>query len=505
MTTPTVERERERKFDAPEGIRIPDVPGTSVTDSGKVRLIATYWDTSERRLLRWGHTLRHRKASDGSEDRWTLKLGIPSNGKEDALVRAEVHASGSALYPPAPLRALTRAVVRKGLLTPVAVVITERRWLEVTDQGSTDRIEVDDDRVWSVVGFRRGPTLHQIEIEAASSHADRLMDGMSEALIEAGATPTDHAKIADVLGRSLPAPEIVEPPSGPKISICDLVRIAIGSGAIRLLENDPAARFGSDPEAIHQARVATRRLRSDLKTLEPLLDPAAAEWLRDELAWVGELLGAVRDLDVLIDRVEELAATHGLEPRAVSAIVTELKDDRRRHHAKLVQGLGSRRYVKLVDALIDAAAVPPLADGVDGERPARRRLRKLVRKTYGRLARGVARMDSDPSDADLHEIRKRAKRARYAAELATDALHEDAGPLAERLADLQDVLGELQDGVVAEKRLTMLVRSGRLTGESAFAAGMVACLEGEIRSAARDRWPAAWEAARRKRLRKWLA
>ena len=81
---------------------------------------------------------------------------------------------------------------------------------------------------------------------------------------------------------------------------------------------------------------------------------------------------------------------------------------------------------------------------------------------------------SDPSDADLHEIRKRAKRARYAAELATDALHEDAGPLAERLADLQDVLGELQDGVVAEKRLTMLVRSGRLAGESAFAAGMVA-------------------------------
>ena len=85
--------------------------------------------------------------------------------------------------------------------------------------------------------------------------------------------------------------------------------------------------------------------------------------------------------------------------------------------------------------------------------------------------------------------------------LATDALHEDAGPLAERLADLQDVLGELQDGVVAEKRLTMLVRSGRLAGESAFAAGMVACLEGEIRSAARNRWPAAWEAARRKRLR----
>ena len=504
MATQTVEREREQKFDAPEGIRIPSVPGTSVTDAGRVRLTAVYWDTSQRRLLRWGHTLRHRTASDGSEDRWTLKLGNPSNGKKGPLVRAEVHASGSALFPPAGLRALTRAVVRRGLLTPIAVVITERRRLHVADDRSEDRIEVDDDRVWSVVGLRQGPRFHQIEIEAASPHADRLMEKLSDALIEAGAKSTDHAKIADVLGDTLPEPEIVDPPSGPNISISELVRIAIGSGAIRLLTNDPAARLGSDPEAVHQARVATRRLRSDLKTLEPLLDPAAAGWLRDELAWVGELLGAVRDLDVMIDRIEELATTRGLEPTAASAIVTELKDDRRRHHAELVDGLGSRRYIKLVDALIDAGSVAPLADGIDGQQRARDPLRKLVRKAYRRVSRGVARLESAPSDADLHEIRKRAKRARYAAELATDALHAEAGLLAERLADLQDVLGELQDVVVAEDRLKMLVRSDRITGEAAFTAGMLACLEDEARTTARERWPAAWKAARSKRLRQWL-
>ncbi len=504
VATRTVEREREQKFDAPEGIRIPGVPGTSVTDAGKVRLTAIYWDTSQRRLLRWGHTLRHRTASDGSEDRWTLKLAIPSNGRRGPLVRAEVHASGSALFPPAGLRALTRSVVRRGLLTPIAVVVTERRRLEVADEGSKDRIEVDDDRVWSVVGLRKGPTFHQIEIEAASPHADRLMEEMSDALIEAGAKSTDHAKIADVLGDSLPEPEIAEPPSGPKISISELVQSAIGSGAIRLLANDPAARLGSDPEAIHQARVATRRLRSDLKTLGPLLDPTVAEWLREQLAWVGGLLGAVRDLDVMIDRIEELATTRGLEPTAASAIVTELKNDRRRHHVELVNGLGSRRYIKLVDALIDAGSVPPLAEGIDGEQPAKDLLRKLVRKAYRRVSREVARLERAPSDADLHEIRKRAKRARYAAELATDALHAEGGPLAERLADLQDVLGELQDVVVAEDRLKMLARRGRIMGEAAFAAGMLACLEDEARSAARDRWPAAWKAARSKRLRRWL-
>jgi CHAD domain-containing protein len=117
----------------------------------------------------------------------------------------------------------------------------------------------------------------------------------------------------------------------------------------------------------------------------------------------------------------------------------------------------------------------------------------------------VARLDGDPSDEDLHEIRKRAKRARYAAELAAGALHEKAGRMAKRLADLQDVLGALQDAVVAEERLAMLVHSGRLTGEAAFVVGKLACLEADARSDARDRWPAAWKAARAKRIRNWLS
>jgi hypothetical protein len=92
--------ERERKFEAADVVKIPDVPGSSVVDSSDVRLTATYWDTVHRRLLRWGHTLRHRRASDGSEDRWTLKLVIPSRKKKGELQRAEVHVSGSGLYPP---------------------------------------------------------------------------------------------------------------------------------------------------------------------------------------------------------------------------------------------------------------------------------------------------------------------------------------------------------------------------------------------------------------------
>jgi CHAD domain-containing protein len=117
----------------------------------------------------------------------------------------------------------------------------------------------------------------------------------------------------------------------------------------------------------------------------------------------------------------------------------------------------------------------------------------------------VKRLGVDPTDAELHEIRKRAKRARYAAELAAGALHEDAEPLAHRLAALQDVLGELQDAVVADDRLTTLVREDRLSAQAAFAAGKLACVVGEARWQARSGWPAAWKAARAKRLRTWLA
>ena len=108
--------ERERKFEATEDVKILDVAGTSTVDRADVRLTATYWDTADRRLLRWGHTLRHRRASDGSEDRWTLKLSLPSRKKTTERRRLEVYAPGPGLYPPPAIRQVTRAVVRWAVL-----------------------------------------------------------------------------------------------------------------------------------------------------------------------------------------------------------------------------------------------------------------------------------------------------------------------------------------------------------------------------------------------------
>jgi CHAD domain-containing protein len=498
--------ERERKFEAADDVILPDLPGASAVDGSDVRLTATYWDTAGRRLLRWGHTLRHRRASDGSEDRWTLKLAIPSRKpkeKRGELRRSEIDVPGAGLYPPASIRQLVRAVVRRSILRPIATITTDRHRVELAGPDPTDRIQLSDDHVSSIVGMRRGPDFRQIEVEAVSPAPDDLMDDASDALLHAGAVPTDATKLGIVLDGT-PEPEIILPRTGRGISIREVVRFAIVSGLERMVQNDPPARIGSDPEAIHQVRVATRRLRSDLKTLEPLLDLKFVDGIRNELRWIGECLGSVRDADVLIERVDEMGRTLHLAPDATSAIVTELQRDRRTCHHELVDALVSRRYVSLVQTLMTAAENPPLADGVDGERRARPRVRKLVHKSWRRLSRAVKRLDADPDDAALHEIRKRAKRARYAAELAAEALEEDAGGLAKQLADLQDVLGEIQDAVVAEERLGALARDERISERAAFAAGKLACTIGQARSGARDRWPADWEKAKAKRLRGWL-
>ncbi len=97
---------------------------------------------------------------------------------------------------------------------------------------------------------------------------------------EAGATPAEGAGVAG-------SPEIAVDDVGRHATAAEVVRHALAASTVRLIRHDAGVRLGSDPEAVHQARVAVRRLRSDLRTFRPL---AIREWsdrLRDELRWIG--------------------------------------------------------------------------------------------------------------------------------------------------------------------------------------------------------------------------
>jgi CHAD domain-containing protein len=126
-----------------------------------------------------------------------------------------------------------------------------------------------------------------------------------------------------------------------------------------------------------------------------------------------------------------------------------------------------------------------------------------VTKPWKRLRDAVDALEDDPPDEALHEVRIRAKRARYAAEAVAPACGRDARRFAKRMTDVQDVLGEHQDAVVAEQWLRARLGTSA-SGPMLFVAGELAAAERAAGRAARARFPRVWRRARRGRLRRWL-
>ena len=282
-----------------------------------------------------------------------------------------------------------------------------------------------------------------------------------------------------------------------------VIRHAISESVAKLIENDPVVRIGEDPEGVHQARVATRRLRSHLRTFRSLLEPEWAEQLRDELGWLGDELGAVRDADVLLDRLQTRIVDLDNDDDRVAAVplTDRLVHDREAARALLLDGLRSDRYLQLLDRLVDAAHRPHvvMVVGMDHDDT----LRSLVRAPWRHLRNAVDSLPDPAPDAALHAVRIRAKRARYAAEVVEPAFGKPAREFAKVITGVQDVLGEHQDAVVAAAWL----RANALTlGDPAavFVAGELGAVERAAAHAARAEFPHAWKQARRKRMRSWL-
>jgi CHAD domain-containing protein len=281
-----------------------------------------------------------------------------------------------------------------------------------------------------------------------------------------------------------------------------MVRAALASGLHRLVAHDPGVRLDEDPEEVHQARVATRRLRSDLRTFKTLVDPEWADGLRQELGWLARPLGEVRDADVLLDRLRAETGRIPAEDRPpVGALIDRLTASRERSLETLFEALDSKRYVALLDALIDGVANPRLAD--DADKPAEDVAATLVGKAWRKLKRSVGELGPEPADEQLHRVRIMAKRCRYAAEAVVGVEGRPAKRFAGAVAGLQDVLGQLQDAVVATSWLRGCITKNTSVAE-ATAIGELLGFAAVASEESRRQWPEAWRAAHRKSLRSWL-
>ncbi len=269
----------------------------------------------------------------------------------------------------------------------------------------------------------------------------------------------------------------------------------------RLDANEPALWTERDPEAVHQARIATRRLRSDLRTLHEFVDEQWAQQMRGELRWLGSELGAVRDIEVLQQRL----AVHALllpdtESAAALFAIRRLEVDHETARAELLRALRQPRYAQLHRALHDAVTAPRLDTKAHAR--ALEALPGAVRPMWKRLRRAVGELGPVPSDAALHEVRIRAKRCRYASELSAPVVGRPARDFGIALTRVQDVLGEHQDAVVAAAWLAK--NAPECTAAEAYALGMLAEIERGLAVRARAALANAWDAAGRRRLRGWL-
>jgi len=492
--------EREVKLEAPPRFTLPDLQEVSDLKPGEattLRLRTTYWDTPDLRLARWGVSLRRRTGEPGGAV-WTVKLPGSSQGR--MLVRPEHEFRGGSGQPPAGALDLLRAYVRAAELAPVATLEARRRLLPLLGEDGATRLEVSDDVVSVLEGKRVALRFREIEVEAREGATSDSVDAVVDRLRAAGAgDPQAGSKQARALGPRASAPaEVSLGDIAPGHPAGDVARRAIAASTIRLLRHDAGVRLGGDIEDVHQARVATRRLRSDLRTFRHLLDEEWTNTTRAELGWIAGLLGAVRDADVLLERLDGALAETG-QSTAGKTLRRKLVAEQTSARASLLEAIRTDRYVDLLERLVTAAREPPLTESAEEPAVA---LAEVAARPWNRLKKARRELDHEPSDADLHALRLRAKRARYAAEAVAPVFGRQAEAFAGAVAGLQGVLGDLHDAAVMRDWLEAHVRG--LGQRAAFAAGAVAELERQHLVADRVRWRDAWAKIGKGRQTEWM-
>jgi CHAD domain-containing protein len=189
--------------------------------------------------------------------------------------------------------------------------------------------------------------------------------------------------------------------------------------------------------------------------------------LRAELAWLGGALGPLRDDDVMLERLREDAAALPEEDVAALAKITALVEkERESARENALAALADDRYIALLDTIETTSRELPLL----GEPP---QLQALAAKDLRRLEKRLGGLDDESTDEELHAARIKGKRARYAAELVAPARGKRTQVLIDRLKELQDVLGDHNDGVIAQRRLRELAAKTRAP-RAAFTAGRIA-------------------------------
>ena len=414
-----VQQEREQKFDVKRGWELPEF-SRLVPDGGSVgqetrHLKSVYFDTADRGLLDLGVTLRRRVG--GGDAGWQLKVPAGS-------ARTELRSGSRRLTPPRELAEAVAGLQGSQELVPVATIVTTRTASRGLDAAGAALFEIADDVVESSTpsNLESSRRWHEIEVELGPAAGRKTLAKVAAWLKSMGAKPSDSAnKLQRALGgdsaQAKRSPGGTAAQGSKRGTVGALVVDYLAQQCVVIACNDIALRVGE--QVVHKTRVAVRRLRSTLRIFGDVMQPEQSSALDAELRWYADLLGAVRDCEVLAARLTEqiaqLPAQYTLGP--ISAQVGEtLTLDRRTAAAALSEGMASDRYLQLLGTLRIWRTSPPLTDAADAKAAeAMTYVRKAKKKATKRLKQANGDAEKTPPCPQGHEtppLRRRANQAR---------------------------------------------------------------------------------------------
>ncbi len=434
-------------------------------------LRATYFDTPDRALRKAGVSLRIRRA--GRRRVQTIKAGdAPAAGLFDRdewerevpgdqpdLTGVD-DAAGGLLAEPAVA----------GALAPVFTVRVDRTVVDLDRDGTKAEVTIDDG---VVEADGRSASVTEVELELKSGAPAALFAlarDLSRALpLRLGIRTKAERGYALMENKALKATKSHAAQVAPGMTAGQGFQ-AIGRACLaHLLRNEPVLRQARDPDAVHQMRVAMRRLRAAISIHKEILDDDRRDAVAAEVKWMASELGEARDLDVFIAKTARPASRARPDDADVAALVADLEARREAAYAAALEAAASPRFRAMLLDVAEWIEVGPWLSGRNALRDgpvedfAAAVLRRRSRRILERGAK-LAALAPEPR----HELRIAVKKLRYAVEFFAPAFE---GRKAERrrpaylsaLEALQEHLGDLNDLALGGARLAGAAGGERLS------------------------------------------
>ncbi|WP_181707195.1 CHAD domain-containing protein [Chthonobacter rhizosphaerae] len=448
------------RLSAGTGIEDLVVGTTEVAD-----LVTTYWDTPDGDLKAAKISLRVRRRNGAFEQ--TVKAGgepgLALSSRTECSVDIDTDTPDVALIPDPEVRALVAGRLNGAPLEP-AFSIEVRRTSRILVTRAGDEIEYVLDDGAAVSGADRADIL-EAEFELKSGDPRSLFAVAKQAL--AGVpirfsrdTKADRGfrlKAGDG-GATWSPVKAVEPVLDPDGTVEEALRAVLRSCLAQIAANAVAVQTSDDAEGPHQLRVGLRRLRSALLVFRSVIDPVSAARLNEEVKWLGQVVGDLRDVDVLIDEIVEPCGAH----IDVSGLVSVLKERRVRIRQTVVSTLASDRVGGF---LIDLAAYTEgrgwlsfsdLNQTAALSAPVASFAKTAIVRRWGKVARMGRRVDELDGE-ERHDLRKAFKKLRYTLDFFAGLVdRKDEKRMLRDVKRAQEILGYLNDVRMAEGLPTLI-------------------------------------------------